>query len=130
MKDTMGHRIRVRYAETDRMGVVYYANYFVWMEVGRVESLRQKGLVYKDLEDQGIHLPVVETGCKYKTQVCYDDEIDVIVRIDSVGRASIVFSYSFVRDGDEVAAGFSRHAFVNRQGHPIPVPEFILDVLI
>lgn len=130
MNKTKGHRIRVRYGETDRMGVVYYANYFVWMEVGRVEHLREKGLVYKDLEEQGTYLPVVETGCKYKAQVCYDDEIDVIVRIDCVGRASIVFSYSFVRDGDEVASGFSRHAFVNRQGHPITVPEFILDVLV
>jgi hypothetical protein len=69
-------RIRVRYAETDQMGIVYYANFFIWFEVGRVELLRQLGFHYKQMEiDDNCHIPVVEANCRYKSPARYDDEL-------------------------------------------------------
>src|SRR4029453_12893898 len=69
--------LRVRYAETDRMGVVYYANYFVWFEVARADLLRSLGWTYKEMEDSGVILPVIDAQCEYRRPVRYDDEVDV-----------------------------------------------------
>ena len=81
-------RVRVRYAETDNMGVVYYANYFVWFEVGRTDLLRARGWSYRDMESEGFSLPVVEAHCAYKQPARYDEELEIItsaalVRISS-----------------------------------------------
>jgi acyl-CoA thioester hydrolase len=122
--------LRVRYAETDAMGVVYYANYFVWFEVARVELLRATGSSYRDLEEGGISLPVIEAHCDYRRPARYDDEI--LVRAD--GRISsparIEFAYEVTRRGDNgiVAVGRTAHAAVSRDGRPRRLPDRIVEV--
>ena len=91
-------RIRVRYAETDQMGVVYYANFFVWFEVGRVELLRQLGFHYKQMEiDDDCHIPVVEANCRYKSPARYDDELLLETSILAMRRTVIKFGYRLLR---------------------------------
>ena len=89
-------RVRVRYAETDQMGVVYYANYFVWFEVGRTDLLRAAGWSYRDMETEGFGLPVIEAQCTYRESARYDDEIEVRTTGESISpvvRTSISSSY-------------------------------------
>ena len=76
-------RVRVRYADTDQMGVVYYANYLVWFEVGRTEWLRDAGWNYRDMEEAGISLPVIEAHCEYRQSARYDDEIEIRTASDA-----------------------------------------------
>lgn len=117
--------LRVRYSETDKMGVSYYANYLVWFEVARSEYFRSLGLEYTELEKEGIFLPVVEARCSYHAPTRYDDEIVVKTKVDKVGRASIAFSYEILRKKDKVLAceGFTSHTFVGRDFKPKKVPE-------
>ena len=97
-------RIRVRYAETDQMGVVYYANFFVWFEVGRVELLRQLGFHYKQMEiEDDCRIPVVEANCRYKSPARYDDELLLETRVLVLRRSVIKFGYRLMRPGDEAA---------------------------
>src|SRR5713226_2898811 len=87
-------RFRVRYSETDQMGVVYYANYLIWMELGRVEYCRAVGIRYKDMEtNDGILLAVVDAHCRYLQPARYDDEIAVITRVTRANRRMIEFGY-------------------------------------
>ncbi|HVT99889.1 MAG TPA: thioesterase family protein, partial [Acidobacteriaceae bacterium] len=89
--------IRVRYAETDQMGVAYYANYFIWCEIGRVELLRQLGFEYKQMElEHNCHLPVVEASCRYKSPARYDDLITIETRVSGLRTSVIKFSYRFL----------------------------------
>ncbi len=87
--------LRVRYAETDQMGVVYYSNYFIWFEVGRVELLRQAGFSYRDLEQDHYGLPVVEARCRYKIPTLYDDVIVVRSRVSRLRPSMIKFGYEY-----------------------------------
>lgn len=90
--------VRVRYAETDQMGVVYYANYFVWFEIGRVELLRSLGLAYSQLEkDHKLILPVVEANCRYRSPARYDDEILIETRPEMLRGAVLKFAYRVLR---------------------------------
>ena len=113
-------RLRVRYAETDRMGVVYYANYLVWFEVGRTEWLRQAGWTYRALERDGISLPVIEAHCEYRQPARYDDEIEVATSGTLVTPVRIRFDYkvSGRSDGTIVAIGHTVHAAVDAGGKP------------
>lgn len=117
--------VRVIYGETDAMGVVYYANYLKWFEIGRTELMRSLGIAYKDLEAQGLHLPVSEVFCKYHQSARYDDVLVIETRVDFLKRASIQFAYRILRksDGAELVTGRTLHAFVNRQGKISPVPD-------
>lgn len=123
--------IRVRYQETDQMGVVYYANYLVWFEVARTEFFRALGLDYKKLEDEKkIYLPVVEANCRYRSPLRYDDQVSLTVRLSSVKSARINFEYE-VRCGSKLSAtGVTVHTFVDASGSPIPVPSEIRQVLV
>ncbi|MBL7072429.1 MAG: acyl-CoA thioesterase [Candidatus Omnitrophica bacterium] len=114
---------RVRYAETDQMGVVYYANYLIWFEVARTEFFRERGVEYKKLEDEeNIYLPVVESYCRYKSPLKYDDVVTVHTKFASAGASRIMFEYS-VSSGDKVnAIGWTKHAFIDAQGKPVKVP--------
>ena len=97
-------RIRVRYAETDQMGVVYYANYFVWFEIGRVEVLRAMGLSYDRMEkDHGLILPVADASCRYKLPAKYDDEILIETRPSLLRGSVLKFAYRILRNGTEGA---------------------------
>jgi len=117
--------VRVRYPETDRMGVVYHANYLVWFELGRTELMRERGCSYAELEDRRkIFFPVVKAGATYRRPVHYDDELEVLTRLTAVGGARVKFAYRVVpRGGDEtVAQGFTEHAAVGQHGKPVRLP--------
>jgi acyl-CoA thioester hydrolase len=115
----------VRYAETDKMGVVYYANYLVWFEVGRAEWLRVRGHTYRGLEADGIGLPVVEAACQYHVPGRYDDELEVRTEGRLLSPARVRFNYEVVRAADAVvlATGHTVHAVLNNQtGRPCRLP--------
>ena len=119
-------RVRVRYAETDQMGVVYHANYIVWMEVGRVEFCRAAGLSYRDMEREGaLHLAVIEASCRYIAPARYDDEIDIETRIEKATPRGVHFVYIMrhAETGRKLAEGFSRHLFLDRELKPMRLPE-------
>jgi acyl-CoA thioester hydrolase len=124
-------RVRVRYAETDQMGVVYYANYFVWFEVGRTELLRSLGGTYKDLEAEGIFLPVIEASCTYSQASRYDDELDIRTTGKLLSPVRMEFQYEVVRLADQVttATGRTVHAALNGRGRPCRLPEKVRTAL-
>lgn len=123
--------VRVRYAETDKMGVVYYANYLVWFEVGRTDWLRETGWSYREMEVDGLALPVIQAHCDYRQSAKYDDEIDVRTRASKASAVRIQFDYEVVRraDGVVLAAGYTVHATIDRQGRPVRLPERVKDLL-
>jgi len=116
--------VRVTYAETDAMGIVYYANYLRWLEVGRTELMRSLGIAYKEMEDRGTFLPVSEVFCKYHGSARYDDVLIIETSVDFLKRASIQFSYRILRksDGNQLVTGSTLHAFVDRDGKIVKVP--------
>jgi acyl-CoA thioester hydrolase len=109
--------VRVRYKETDQMGVVHHTNYIVWFEVGRTDLLRQLGLSYRDLEGRGILLPVVDLSCRYVEAARYDDEIRILTRIADLTPGKIIFSYEIRRKPDDakLARGSTTHLWVSRE---------------
>lgn len=117
-------RVRVRYADTDKMGVAYYANYLVWFEVGRTEWLREAGFTYREVEQAGIILPVIEAHCEYRQPARYDDEIDIRARGALLSPVRVRFDYEIVRclDGALAAAGHTVHASVDSSGRPTRLP--------
>lgn len=123
--------IRVRYAETDKMGVVYYANYFVWFEVGRAELLRSLGWSYREMEADGIGLPVIEARCEYRQPARYDDELEIRTKGEIVSAACLAFDYEVVRrtDGIVTAVGRTVHAAVNAGGKPCRLPKRVRTLL-
>jgi len=119
-------RLRVRYAETDQMGVVYYANYLVWMEVGRVEFCKARGFNYRDMEiDDGIFLAVAEANCQYRHPARYDDEVIVRTSIEKAGSRMVIFNYEMRRAEDDrrLANGYTKHIFVSKAMRPAHLPE-------
>lgn len=122
--------LRVRYAETDQMGVAYYANYFVWCEVGRVELLRQLGFEYKQMEiEDGCHLPVVEATCRYRSPARYDDVVTVETRVAGLRGSVVRFAYRLLaqRNGAAepvlLAEAETVHVVVDAQMQKRPLPE-------
>jgi acyl-CoA thioester hydrolase len=118
-------RLRVRYAETDQMGVVYHANYFVWFEVGRVELLRQLGFSYRDMEQEdGCGIAVIDARCRYKAPARYDDEVIVRTRLEYVRESMVQFSYDLLRadDGTLLAEGDTTHVVVDPEMKKVPLP--------
>jgi len=93
--------VRVRYAETDQMGVVYYANYFVWFEVGRTDLLRGSGWSYREMEADGFSLPVVEAYCEYRRSARYDDDLDIRTTGELLSPVRVRFNYAVIRAADE-----------------------------
>jgi acyl-CoA thioester hydrolase len=124
-------RVRVRYAETDRMGVVYYANYLVWFEVARTEWLRQSGWSYREMEENGIMLPVIEVHCQYQRPARYDDEIEIVARATLVTPARLRFDYEAVRitERDLAVTGHTVHAAVDAVGKPCRLPARVREML-
>lgn len=123
---TEPHRmeIRVRYGDTDAMGIVYYANYLRWFEMGRTEMMRHLGIAYKEIEEQGVYLPVSEAFCKYHRPAKYDDVLIVETRIDFLKKVSMQFSYRIFRaeDNAELVSGTTLHGFIDRQGKIVKIP--------
>ena len=119
--------IRVRYAETDTMGIVYYANYFVYMEVGRVEYLRQHGQPMAQV-DRKIHMPVVDASCHYLKPARLDDLLRLTCRVSERKRASFTFAYEITHaeTGELIATGETRHACWDPQTQKmIPIPDWL-----
>ncbi len=118
-------QLRVRYAETDQMGVVYHSNFIIWFEVGRVDALRRLGFSYKQLEQQGYHLPVVDVRCRYKAPARYDDVITVRTTIRNVRNSMIHFHYEVLRaeHNELLAEGETVHFVIGNDGNKCPLPE-------
>jgi acyl-CoA thioester hydrolase len=119
-------RIRVRYAETDQMGVVYHTNHFIWFEVGRVELLRQLGFSYKDMErEDDCFIAVVDAHCRYRTPIHYDDEVVVRTYIRHVREKMIHFGYELRKagTGELLAEGETTHIVADSEMKPRPLPE-------
>jgi len=128
MQNTEHHEttVRVRYAETDQMGVVYHANYLVWFEVGRVELMRARGIEYKRMEiDDDCHIVVVEASCRYLASALYDEVICVRTRIADSRSRTIRFGYEVLRDTDRqlLATGETLHVICGSNGKPKMLPE-------
>ncbi len=123
--------VRVRYAETDRMGVVYYANYLVWFEVGRTEWLRDTGWTYREMEADGLGLPVIEAHCEYRLGAKYDDELEIRTTGRLVSPVRLAFDYEIVRreDAAVMAVGHTVHATVDRAGKPVRLPARVKELL-
>ena len=116
---------RVRYAETDQMGVVYYANYLIWFEIGRSEFCRRHGFEYRDMEQQdGLYIIVAEASCRYKSPAHYDDEIEVRTCLRAVRNRVLVFGYEIYRSSDRrlLAEGETTHVIVDRAGRACSLP--------
>lgn len=123
--DTSEVRFRVRYAETDQMGVVYHANYLVWMEMARTQLCRIRGVAYRDIErNDGLHLAVAEVSCRYHQPARYDDEIVARARFKHTHPRMVTFAYEIRRAEDEclLASGETRHVWL-REGKPAKMPE-------
>ena len=126
MKTAIETRLRVRYAETDQMGVVYYANYLVWMEVGRVELCKALGFNYGEMErDDGVLLAVAEACCRYLSPARFDDEVIVKTWVEEANTRMATFAYEMrLAEGDrKLATGHTRHIFVNREMRRARLPE-------
>jgi acyl-CoA thioester hydrolase len=127
MTGTVGEaKLRVRYAETDQMGVVYHSNYIIWFEVGRVELLRQLGFTYKEMESQDeCRIAVVDVKCRYKSPALYDDEIVIRTFLKNVRDSLIHFGYEVLRAGDRtlLAEGETTHIVVGHDMQKKALPE-------
>ena len=124
-------RLRVRYADTDRMGVVYYANYLVWFEVARTEWLRDTGVSYRQLEEEGVSLPVIEAHCEYRQPARYDDEVEIRTRATLLTPVRIRFDYEVWMSGRPAAAavGHTVHAALDATGRPCRLPGRVRDLV-
>ncbi len=121
------YETRVRYAETDRMGISYYANYFIWFEAARTEYFRALGFVYSEFETQGMLLPVAEAFCRYLGPSSYDDIIMVRTVVSQMHQSSIRFEYQVLKNKDSkpIATGHTIHVFSDRNLKPIRIPEIL-----
>ena len=122
--------LRVRYAETDKMGVAYYANYFVWFEVGRADLLRSLGWTYREMEHNGVSLPVIEAQCDYHRSARYDDELSVKTEGRMLSPVRMEFRYQVVRRADQAlaASGRTEHAALDTGGRPCRLPDRVRQV--
>lgn len=132
-KTPLAHRTpyRVIYGDTDNMGVAYYANYLRWFEIGRTELLRAWGLPYSRLEAQGLLLPVAEARCKYATPAKYDELLIIEASLDAQYKGGLKIDYRILSEDEKTlhATGYTRHAFVNKDGRVIRPPQFMRDLI-
>lgn len=127
---TFDSTIRVRYAETDAMGIVHHSRYLVWLEVSRIEWLRSLGLDYKTMETEGYFIPVVEMHIQYKSPAFFDDNLTIRLEANPNDfRARFPLHYKIMREGTTLASAQSVHAFLNKERRLIKPPEFFLSRL-
>jgi acyl-CoA thioester hydrolase len=122
-------KIRVIYADTDAMGIVYHANYLKWFEIGRTELLRQAGIVYAELESRGYYTPLTESYCHYLRPARYDDVITVETEVEFMRRASIKFNYQIWDESWKylLVEGYTLHAFTNGDGKIVRAPAELIE---
>jgi len=121
------HDFRVRYAETDNMGIAYHANYLVWFEMGRTELMRTHGLSYHAIEEQGVILPVVKAELNYRKSALYDDLVRINTSMTMVSRVTVQLDYYLTRlsNSELLADGYTRHCFLKTDTHKlIRIPGF------
>ncbi len=116
-------RFRVRYAETDQMGVVYHANYLIWMEVARTGLCTEMGFRYREMEADGILLAVTEARCRYLSAARYDDEVAITATMTEANRRFVAFEYEITCEGRKVASGETRHIFLSPELRPTRLPD-------
>ncbi|MGQ9705777.1 MAG: acyl-CoA thioesterase [bacterium] len=120
------YTFRPLYQQTDKMGVVYYANYFLFFEAGRVEYMRHLGLSYKQLEDEhSLAMPVIETYCKYRKFAHYDNILEIHTTAERSGKAKVKFNYKIIRDDDLIAEGYTIHPIMDMKGRLVKIPDDI-----
>ncbi len=124
-------QIRVRYGETDQMGVVYHGNYALYLEMGRIEWLRKLGISYKLMEENGIMLPVVSLNINYKKSACYDDVINVKTQLKKQPTAKIEFDYEITNEkGELLTIASTTLVFIDmKTNRPVKAPEYILEAI-
>lgn len=124
-------RTRVRYGETDQMGVVYHANYLLYFEMGRTEYMRERGYAYSDLERRGIYLAVVEAACRYRASAQYDDRIIIRTTVEKITNVTVTFHYSVHKEEGDVllAEGTTTLACVSGAGKPQRLPREVAQAL-
>lgn len=115
-------QVTVRYAETDMMGVVYHGNYLPWFEIGRTTLLREQGLPYRQLEEDGFRLPVLEVAVKYLRPAIYDDTVTIVTTLRERPLLRIRLEYEVYRGEELLATGSTVHAFIDRSGRPVRPP--------
>jgi acyl-CoA thioester hydrolase len=125
-------KVRVIYADTDAMGIVYHTNYIKWFEVGRNELMRQTGLLYTDIETQGYHLPLTTVHCHYLLPARYDQILLIETQVDYIKRATVKFNCNIWDEGRRNihAEGYTIHACTNVEGKVRRIPHMILDLKI
>lgn len=121
--------VRVKYADTDKFGIVYYGNYAIFFEKARTEYLREKGFTYRELEENGYHLPVVEFYVKYFKPAKYDDLLTVKTFISDLKSRAIVFNYEVFRDREKIVEGKTYHICINGKNKPVALPISFINLL-
>ncbi len=121
--------VRVRYAETDRMDVVYHSNYLVWFETARIQMLDQIGIPYREIEAQGLLIPVLTAYAEYKRPARFDDRLEIHLFMRKQPRARMHFDYEVRRDGELLATGATTHGFMDTNGKGIRPPEEFLRLI-
>ncbi|MBS1704298.1 MAG: acyl-CoA thioesterase [Armatimonadetes bacterium] len=129
--DATRELVRIRYGETDRMGHAYYANYLFWFEQARGAWCRDRGFDYKDLEDMGVMLPVVEAHVRYKGEILYDDVIEIAVWVSEIKRAALRFDYAVFRQGESLLLtdGYTWHVTMGTERKAISVPPHVREMM-
>ena len=123
-------RFRVRYAETDAMGIVHHSNYVIWLEMGRVAFLDQLGFPYREVEKRGVLLVVTQVGVKYRRPAVFDDEIILTTRLGALKSRLVRFEYAMERaDGALLAEGFTEHIATDLEKRTVPIPQYLRGVL-
>ncbi|WP_010496151.1 acyl-CoA thioesterase [Paenibacillus elgii] len=124
----MQHTLRVRYQETDQMGVVYHANYLNWFEVGRTEMIRELGLPYQALETRGLLLPVIEADLKFRSPARYDDLVTINTKIVELTSLRIRFAYEIKRGEELLVTGGTQHVWLNQDWKPVRIDRDVPDL--
>ena len=122
--------VRVRYADTDKMGIVYYGTYPQYFEIGRTELMRSKGLAYRAVEEMGYHFVVSGLEIKYHSSATYDDVLIVRVRVADIQSRGITFHYLILKDGQRVVEGKTKHVCVNADWKAVRIPPAISELFI
>lgn len=123
--------VRVRYAETDQMGMVYHSNFLIYFEIGRTDYLRQLGFTYRKMEEDHVYMPVTESHCRYFVPAVYDDELIVLTKLEMISRLQLKFHYEVIREKDSkmIAEGYTVHVPINNEGKPCRMPSVYSNAL-
>lgn len=121
---------RVRYAETDQMGVAHHSSYLLWFEIGRTEFCRKKGLPYSEIEKRGFYLVVVEVHCRYRKPLFYDQKFKIRTKLEEINGRKVKFSYQLLSGDESIhAEGYSTHVATDKNGKAVVIPEDIISIL-